>query len=110
MIDNRPTHEFQTTASDWFGGCTAMIMNEDGELEACGWSRDTDIHKTTKRQTVKVRVDMTIEVDVEDYRLNYGVEAIADIKNEVKYAALSACSPEGGMLADGIVSTKLNNI
>lgn len=59
----------------------------------------------TKRTTLKVLVQLTVEVDVEDYRLNYGADDIATIRNDVKSAIASAVT-DGSILASGLVGVK----
>lgn len=49
-----------------------------------------------------VRIDITVLVDVDDYRLNYGVEPVNQIREDVKGAVISAIT-SGGVLANGLI-------
>lgn len=57
-------------------------------------------------RTIKVKVTMSVEIDVDSYRLNYGAESVAEIRSDVARAILSAVQ-SGGVLADSIVGAKL---
>ena len=61
----------------------------------------------SERKTIKVRVDLTVEIDLDDYRLNYGTDDVATIRDDVRRAVADAVN-SGGVLADGIVDVKLN--
>lgn len=56
--------------------------------------------------TMKVRVTLSVEVDVDEYRENYGIESREQIRNDVKFAVLTAVT-SGGVLADGIINADL---
>lgn len=58
--------------------------------------------------TIKVRVTIVVTVNLADYRLNYGVDDVATIRSDVKYAVLSAAN-DGSILADGIVDATLKD-
>jgi hypothetical protein len=57
-------------------------------------------------RTVKVRVVLTVEVDVDDYALNYGTEDVATIRSDVRYAVVDAVN-SGAVLHDGIINVEL---
>lgn len=57
------------------------------------------------KRTVKVLVQMTVTVDVDAYRTNYGSDDVATIRNDVKHAIVDAVN-SGAVLADGIVDVK----
>lgn len=63
------------------------------------------------KKTLKVRIEVLVEVDRDAYELAYGIREAAQIRNDVKYAAFSALSPEGGVWASdgGIVNAELLN-
>lgn len=61
------------------------------------------------KRTIKVRVDLTIEIDLDEYRESYGDEDIATIRNDVRWAVASNVS-SGGVLAAGIVRVDLNGL
>lgn len=61
---------------------------------------------TDKKRILKVRVVLVVDVDVDDYRLNYGSDSADEIRDAIKYAAadgLRAC------LADGIVNVAVKS-
>ncbi len=58
-----------------------------------------------QRKTIKVRVDLIVEIDVESYRMNYGDETVAEIREQIKAGA--ADTVRGGFLADSIVEVEL---
>lgn len=41
-----------------------------------------------ERRTIKVKVVLSVEVDVETYRANYGDESIASIRRDVAWDAV----------------------
>ena len=51
---------------------------------------------------LRVRVTMTVFVDVDDYRMNYGSDDLATIRSDVKAAVRDAVAT-GAVLADGII-------
>lgn len=55
---------------------------------------------------IKVRVDMTLTIDLDDYRLNYGNDDLATIRRDVRAACVDAAN-SGGVLASGIVAANL---
>lgn len=55
---------------------------------------------------MKVRVTLSIEVDVDEYRENYGIESREQIRDDVKWAVLTAVS-SGGVLANGLSNAEL---
>lgn len=59
-----------------------------------------------KKNTMKVRVTLSIEVDVDEYRENYGIESREQIRDDVKWAVLTAVS-SGGVLANGLSNAEL---
>lgn len=61
-----------------------------------------------KPKKMKVHVCLTVDVDLDDYRLNYGADTVKDIRFQVKHAVLGAVT-SGGVLADGLVGATLNN-
>ncbi len=63
--------------------------------------------KTTEaKKVLKVRVSLTITIDVDDYRLNYGTDDLATIRRDVQYAVADAAN-SGGVLASGIIGADL---
>lgn len=59
-------------------------------------------------KTIKVKVVLSIEVDLDSYRENYGNDSIETIRDDVKRAVLDAVH-SGGVLADGIVDAELKS-
>ncbi len=51
---------------------------------------------------MKVKVDLTVVVDVDDWLLNYGTDDLAAIRSDVKSAVVDSAN-SGGVLASGIV-------
>lgn len=58
-----------------------------------------------KKKLLKVRVTVVVTVDLDDYRLNYGVDDVATIRQDVKDAVVDAAN-NGSVLADGIVDAR----
>jgi hypothetical protein len=63
----------------------------------------------TPKRTLAVLVQVTVTVDLDAWEIAYGTSDPKTIRNEVKYSALSALGPEGGVFAAdaGIVDAKL---
>ena len=59
-------------------------------------------------KTIKVRVDVTVEVDVDAYRAAYGAESIPKIREDVRAAVADAIN-SGAVLADGIVGVGVHS-
>lgn len=57
-------------------------------------------------KTIQVSVKLTVTVDLEDYRLNYGDESIPQIRQDIRQAFV-----DGGhaVLANGILDVELLN-
>ena len=51
---------------------------------------------------LKVHVDLTVTIDVDDYCLNYGIDDPATIRSDVRDAVADACR-QGAVIHDGIV-------
>jgi uncharacterized alkaline shock family protein YloU len=56
-------------------------------------------------KTIKVRVELSVEIDVELYRLNYGGASIAEIREQIK-AGVADAIRSGGFLAESIVGVE----
>jgi hypothetical protein len=65
--------------------------------------------KVAPKRTLAVLVQVTVTVDLDAWEIAYGTSDPKTIRNEVKYSALSALGPEGGVFAAdaGIVDAKL---
>jgi len=66
------------------------------------------IARTERAKRITVRVELAVIVDLDDYCENYGVDDVATIRNDVKYAVFSAIT-DGSILANGIVDCELKN-
>lgn len=62
-------------------------------------------HDEPKHKTIQVLVQLTITVDVDSYRLNYGNDDIATIRKDVK-AAVASAVVDGSILAESLVDVK----
>lgn len=60
-----------------------------------------------RAKTLKVRVALTVTINVDDYRLNYGNVGLASIRDDVRDAVADAVA-NGGVLANGIADVKLD--
>lgn len=58
-----------------------------------------------ERKLLRVKVEIVVMVDVDDYRLNYGVEDAATIRDDVKDAVVDALNT-GAVMADGIADAR----
>lgn len=58
------------------------------------------------KRTIKVAVRLTVEVDLDDYLLNYGYDAPREVRADVKDAIADAVA-SGGVFADGIVGVEV---
>lgn len=54
------------------------------------------------KKLLKVRVALTVTVDVDDYRANYGTDDLDTIRYDVRAAVIDAVN-SGAVMADGIV-------
>jgi hypothetical protein len=61
------------------------------------------------RRMLKVRVNLTITIDVDDYSLNYGIDDFATIRDDVRWAISDAVN-SGAVLHNGIADVQLNNL
>lgn len=62
---------------------------------------------TDDRPTLKVRVDLTVEIDLDEYRLSYGDDSAAVIREDVREAIASQVS-SGGVIAAGVTNVTVN--
>jgi hypothetical protein len=58
-----------------------------------------------KPRTIKVHVEFTVTVDVDDYRLNYGNDDLPTIRRDVRAAVKDAINA-GAVLHDGIIDVE----
>ena len=80
----------------------------DTGLAACGHGRDCGCGAPfdPPPRILTVAVSLSIDLDLDDYRLNYGSDDVATIRNDVRGAVLNGVT-SGGILADGIVGARL---
>lgn len=59
-----------------------------------------------QKQTLKVNVNITVEIDTELYSSEYGIVGADQIRNDIRYAILSQIT-SGGVVAVGVVGADL---
>lgn len=64
--------------------------------------------KNTERKTIRVKVVLSVEVDVDAYELNYGIGDVATIRQDLR-AAIGDAIRTGAVLHDGIVDVDVLN-
>ena len=64
--------------------------------------------RTETGKTIKVKVVIEAEIDLDEYRLAYGNETVATIRSDVKHAVADTVAT-GGVIASGLVNSRLVN-
>jgi hypothetical protein len=84
----------------------------DGDIPETDQELDRMLNRIERRQarpkTLKVRVEMTIEIDLDEYRISYGNETIDTIRSDVRHAVADSART-GGVLASSIVNVDLKD-
>ena len=54
-------------------------------------------------KTMKVRIELVAEIDVDEYEAAYGTRNAAEIREAIKWGAQSAVATAGTVVADGVL-------